>query len=175
MKQFILDKHDEVPKEVFVTLMKSLDVETFCDVVYALKTKAQKQRTETIYTTYSFRFWWGNDKRRQQGIIQDETRFGVPSSNHEDRWVSFEIKGEVRPKGTVVWLAVDLKDEPDLHYESRAWRTAAEAFDSLNDGYMFDFYRVREDRGDAEAKVRSKILSGQFYAERFAVLEVELP
>jgi hypothetical protein len=171
MKQFILDKHDEVPKEVFVTLMKSLDVETFCDVVYALKTKVQKQRTEAIFTTYHFRFWWN----KQGEFLQEETHFGVPTPPHEDHWVSFEIKGEVRPKGTIVWLAVDLKDDDELHYESYAWRTQVEAYNALHDAYTSDFINVLEDRGDDEIKVKAKLLSGQFYDGRFSVLKAKLP
>ena len=174
-KQFILDEHDEVPQEVFVALMKNLDVKTFCEVVYALKTKEQKQRTKEIFTTYHFRFWWNDKNEKQRGIKREEVGFGVPTPPHEDHWVSFEIKGEVRPKGTIVWLPLDLEDDSELHYESYAWKTQKEAYDALHDGYIFDFDGVLKERHDDEAKVERKLMSGQFYDGRFAVLKVKLP
>jgi hypothetical protein len=175
MKQFILDKHEEIPKEVFVTLMKSLDVDTFYDVVYTLKTKAKKERNDSLRINYFFDFKWSDDDQKRQGIESKAVSFFIPEPPYNSKWISFQLQGEALPKGTVVWLAVDLQDRSEMHYYAHAERTQSKAYEILTDGYIFDFYGIVKDRKDDIQQVKSELMEGRFYAERFAILEVKLP
>jgi hypothetical protein len=175
MKQFILDKHEELQKEVFVTLMKSLDVDTFYDVVCTLKTKAKKEHNESLCINYFFDFKWCDENQKRQGIESKAVSFFIPEPPYNGKWISFQLQGEALPKGTVVWLAVDLEDHPEMHYYAHAERTQSKAYEILTDGYIFDFYGIVKKKKDNICQVKSELMEGRFYAERFAILEVKLP
>uniref|UniRef100_A0A6C0CGY5 Uncharacterized protein n=1 Tax=viral metagenome TaxID=1070528 RepID=A0A6C0CGY5_9ZZZZ len=103
MKQFILNQYDEMPKEALITLMKSLDTDTFFDVMTTIKPQNKDGRREPFTTYYCF-FDWKDESERKLGVVLSAAKFGIPPSNDHRKPIIFGIKGQVPPAGTTVWL-----------------------------------------------------------------------
>lgn len=187
-KQYILDKYFELPKDVFVTLMKSLDTDTFYDVLQAIKTKKtieEQNRIRESVTTYYCNFklhdlYDDEDNVIGKHIVKSKVKFGMPWDSRDGKPIVFEIRGAVRPAHDTVWIVADLHDKNEDNFENfwynaEAFDTPKEAYESLKDGYRYDFYSLVRDRNDDHKNVEKRLLDTECYLGRFVIFSATLP